>query len=162
MVQPISPSPEINTAASPENVSMGRVQPYVGAWGKQWDVVMCLVPIAFLVVVTVVKPLRLKTSVSLPLSAAILYIIRLAYFGLDPNFTNATVIYGLLDTLTPLSIITGAICLFEAMEETEVSYSTGSMHSVANHSFVTQCIRCPLLGPLVFYTFYTRLLYAKY
>jgi hypothetical protein len=34
-----------------------------------------------------------------------------------------------------------------------VDYSAADLHQdVANHSFVTQCIRCPLLGPLVFYT----------
>jgi L-lactate permease len=99
----------------------GSTKAFVGAWGKGWDVVMCLLPIAFLVVVTVVKRFHLKTSISLPMSAFIFYIIRLAYFGLDPRFTHAAVLYGLLDSLTPLSILTGAIILFQTMEQTQVS-----------------------------------------
>jgi L-lactate permease len=107
---------------SSETLGLDNVKTYAGAWGKGWDVVVVLLPIVFLLVVTVVKPVQLKTRISLPLSAAMLYVIRLAYLGLDPNFTNAAVLYGFLDTLIPLGIITGAICLYEAMQATEVSY----------------------------------------
>jgi hypothetical protein len=91
-----------------------------GAWTRGLDVVMCLLPIAFLVVTTVVPRVRLKTSLSLPLAAVMMWVIRLAYLRLDAAFTNAAVLFGMLDALTPLSIVAGAICLFETMEETQV------------------------------------------
>ena len=84
---------------------------------------MSLVPIVFLVLVTVVKRIKLKTSISLPLAALMLYLIRLAYFKHDSNYVNAAAVFGVLDALTPLSIIAGAICLFETMEQTQVRFA---------------------------------------
>jgi L-lactate permease len=40
-------------------------------------------------------------------------VIRLAYLSADPTYISACCISGLLEALTPLSIITGAIMLFE-------------------------------------------------
>jgi hypothetical protein len=92
---------------------------------------MCLLPIAFLILVTVVKRIHLKTTLSLPLSAFIFYVIRLAYFGLSPHFTHGAVLYGLFDAFTPLSILTGAVILFQAMEQTKVR---SFVLSTLNHS----------------------------
>lgn len=69
---------------------------------------------------TVVKRVHLSTSISLPLAAFFMWLVRLAYLSLEADFTNAAVVYGALDALTPLSIIAGAICLFETMEATRV------------------------------------------
>jgi L-lactate permease len=116
-------------AAAPVAPGGDSSKAYVGPWGKAVDVIMCLIPIAFLILVTVVKRIHLKTSLSLPLSAFIFYVIRLAYFGLDPHFTHGAVLYGLFDALTPLSILTGAIILFQTMEQTKVC-SIGIVTSV--------------------------------
>jgi hypothetical protein len=118
-----------------------QLEPYKGAWTRGWDLVMCLVPIVFLVLVTMIKRIHMDTSRSLPLSAIMMWIIRLAYLRLDPNFTNAAVVYGLFDALKPLSIITGAICLFESMEETKVWLS--------HHAAYTGPKRCHCVPILV-------------
>lgn len=97
-----------------------ELQPHAGAWARGWDVFMCLLPIAFLITTTLVKRLHMETSRSLPLAAVFMWIIRLSYLKLDPLYTNAAVVYGLFNALTPLSIIAGAICLFQAMEQTKV------------------------------------------
>lgn len=107
--------PSASDSPSEENL-----QPHVGAWARGWDVVMCLLPIAFLITTTLVKRVHMDTSKSLPLAAVLMWIIRLAYLKLDPLYTNAAVVYGLFNALTPLSIIAGAICLFQAMEQTKV------------------------------------------
>eukprot|EP00892_Ulva_mutabilis_P009417 jgi/Ulvmu1/6848/UM031_0053.1 len=95
------------------------LQPHAGAWARGWDVVMCLLPIAFLITTTLVKQVHMDTSKSLPLAAFLMWIVRLAYLKLDPLYTNAALLYGLFNALTPLSIIAGAICLFQAMEQTK-------------------------------------------
>lgn len=105
------------------------LQPHVGAWARGWDVVMCLLPVAFLIATTLVKQVHMDTSKSLPLAAVLMWIVRLAYLKLDPLYTNAAVVYGLLNALTPLSIIAGAICLFQAMEQTKVHSNTPTFSS---------------------------------
>jgi L-lactate permease len=88
-----------------------------GPWGQVMDVFFSLLPIFFLVVVTI-KPKPMATTSSLPLAALFMYLVRLMYFGSDPLQTNAAVISGLHEALTPLSIMGGAITLFETMEAT--------------------------------------------
>jgi hypothetical protein len=83
-------------------------------------VALCFLPILFLLVVTVVKPLLLPTSVSLPAAAALLAAIRLAYLSTPPALVAACCVSGLLEALTPLSIIAGAIILFQTMHHTKV------------------------------------------
>jgi lactate permease len=95
-------------------------KPLEGEWGPAMDVILCLLPIAFLVATTVIHKIHLSTSISLPLAAFFMWIVRMAYLDLIPAFTNAAVVYGALDALTPLSIIAGAIILFETMEVTKV------------------------------------------
>lgn len=82
---------------------------------------LCLLPLVFLVVVTVVKKLLLPTSISLPISAVMLAFIRMAYLGTPSNFVMACMVSGLFEALTPLSIVTGAIMLFQTMHHTKVS-----------------------------------------
>ena len=126
-------SPESSSGApapigDPEEVADGGlVEPHRGAGTPALDVFLCLLPIILLVLTTVWRRVQLSTSTSLPLAAALLWVIRLAYLKLDPNLTNAAVIYGLLDALKPLSIVTGAICLFQTMEATMVRATSQSM-----------------------------------
>ena len=81
------------------------------------DVFFCLLPIMFLVYATI-KPNPLPTTTSLPAAALLMYIIRLAYLKADPILVTGSVILGLHEAITPLSIMAGAITLFEAMEAT--------------------------------------------
>eukprot|EP00884_Botryococcus_braunii_P016897 jgi/Botrbrau1/3891/Bobra.0183s0112.1 len=61
----------------------------------------------------------LPTSISLPVSALMMMLIRLAYLAAPPNFIMATILSGFLEVLTPLSIIFGAILLFQTMHHTK-------------------------------------------
>ena len=88
-----------------------------GDWGDFMDVVFCLLPIMFLVYATI-KPNPLSTTTSLPMAALLMYLVRLMYLGSDPILTTGSVILGLHEALTPLSIMAGAITLFESMEAT--------------------------------------------
>lgn len=88
-----------------------------GPLGSVGDVLLCVLPIFFLIVVTV-KPNPWKTTLSLPVAAVIMYLVRLMYLGLDPLLTNACLVSGLHEAATPLSIMMGAITLFQTMEAT--------------------------------------------
>lgn len=88
-----------------------------GDWGDFMDVVFCLLPIIFLVYATI-KPNPLPTTTSLPAAALLMYLVRLMYLQSDPLLTTGSVILGLHEALTPLSIMAGAITLFESMEAT--------------------------------------------
>lgn len=88
-----------------------------GEWGQFFDVVFCILPIAFLIGVTI-KPNPMPTTLSLPLSAFLMFLVRLMYLGSDPLLVCASAILGLFEALTPLSIMAGAITLFESMEAT--------------------------------------------
>jgi L-lactate permease len=88
-----------------------------GPWGSAVDFFLLLSPIIYLVVVTV-KPNPAATTVSLPTSALIMYLVRVMYLGSNPLLTSACVILGIHEALTPLSVMGGAIFLFETMEAT--------------------------------------------
>lgn len=79
---------------------------------------MCLLPILFLLVTTLVKPLALPSSTALPLSAALLALIRLAYLSSPPLLVLAHCVVGSLEGLVPLAVIFGAVLLFETMAAT--------------------------------------------
>ena len=100
-----------------DSISSADVGGGGGPWGDVMDVLFCLLPILFLVIATI-KPRPLPTTLSLPISAALLYIIRLVYLSDDPLLATASVILGLHEAFTPLSIIGGAMLLFETMEAT--------------------------------------------
>mmetsp|Transcript_16708 Transcript_16708/g.24210 ORF Transcript_16708/g.24210 Transcript_16708/m.24210 type:complete len:695 (+) Transcript_16708:30-2114(+) len=93
------------------------VDTHTGPWGGAMDVIMCLLPIAFLLAVTL-KPKPLPTTQSLPMAALLMFLIRLMYLGSDPILTAGSVISGLHEALSPLTIMFGAILLFETMEAT--------------------------------------------
>lgn len=88
-----------------------------GDWGDFMDVFFCLLPILFLVYATI-KPNPLPTTTSLPAAAVFMYLVRLMYLQSDPLLTTGAVILGLHEAITPLSIMAGAITLFESMEAT--------------------------------------------
>jgi hypothetical protein len=89
-----------------------------GDWGDVMDVLFCLFPIVFLIVVTI-KPNPYPTTVSLPMAAFFMFLVRVMYLGSDPLLTSASVILGVHEAMTPLSIMAGAITLFETMEATQ-------------------------------------------
>ena len=88
-----------------------------GPWGNFMDVFFCLLPVIFLIWATLKKQ-PLPTTTSLPTAAFFMYLVRLMYLKSDPLLTNAAVILGFHEALTPLSIMAGAITLFETMEAT--------------------------------------------
>ena len=88
-----------------------------------------------------VKPL--STTKSLPFSALLMYLVRLMYLGSDPLLVSGSVIKGIHEAITPLTIMAGAIMLFETMETTrclpymmrEMKALTGG-HHVAELSII--------------------------
>ena len=88
-----------------------------GPWGNAMDVIFCLLPIIFLLAATL-KPQPLPTTQSLPLAALIMFLVRVMYLGSDPLLCCASIISGLHEALSPITIMGGAIMLFETMEAT--------------------------------------------
>lgn len=80
------------------------------------DVFWSILPIALLIY-WMVKPAPLPSSIALPMVAGITYLIKIVYFSSEPNELQATVLYGALSSLIPLSIVAGAIFLFKTMEQ---------------------------------------------
>lgn len=82
------------------------------------DVFLMLSPIVFLAATVMSQRLKLPTTTSLPVAALILFLIRLVYLGSDPLLLCSAVVAGILEALTPLSIMLGAMMLFETMQAT--------------------------------------------
>ncbi|KAI8472377.1 MAG: L-lactate permease-domain-containing protein [Monoraphidium minutum] len=93
--------------------------PLDGPWGAAGAVVVCLAPIAFLLVTTLVKPLILPSRASLPLAAGLMAAAKLAYLSADPREVAASLGGGALQALVPLSVVLGAISLFQSMQVTK-------------------------------------------
>mmetsp|Transcript_26710 Transcript_26710/g.106953 ORF Transcript_26710/g.106953 Transcript_26710/m.106953 type:complete len:649 (+) Transcript_26710:76-2022(+) len=92
-----------------------------------WDTFWGLVPIALLIAMTF---RGWPTSKSLPTATAILYLVALVYYKFEPNLINATVVKGVVDSFTTISIVFGAICLFEALKMTRVlDWLTGKLRT---------------------------------
>ena len=81
------------------------------------DVFLALLPVIFLIYVTM-KNQPWSTTVSLPTAALLLAFIRLSYFQSDPVLVGGAIILGLHEAITPLTIMAGAVTLFESMEVT--------------------------------------------
>ena len=79
---------------------------------------LCLLPILFLLATTLLPPLLLPSARSLPLSAALLALVRLAYLSSPPLLVLAHSVVGALEGLVPLAVIFGAVLLFEVMAAT--------------------------------------------
>ena len=81
------------------------------------DLFFAISPIVILIYL-MTKKKSVPSHVALPAIAILIYLIKLIYFGSDPNVINATVVIGLLSAWTPILIIWGAILLFKTMEYT--------------------------------------------
>ncbi|WIA42460.1 hypothetical protein OEZ86_008455 [Tetradesmus obliquus] len=88
-------------------------------WGPAGAVVMCLLPILFLILVTLVKRIMLPSRVGLPAAAALMAVVRLAYLSAPPLEVLPAALDGCLEALIPLSVVFGAIALFKTMEYTK-------------------------------------------
>ncbi|BCR04442.1 L-lactate permease [Desulfuromonas versatilis] len=78
---------------------------------------LSLFPIVLLIYL-MTKKNSVPSFKALPLVALILYVLKMAYFDVEANLVNATVVEGLLTALVPISIVWGAIFLFKTMEYT--------------------------------------------
>ncbi len=85
--------------------------------GSVLDAIVATAPIVILIYM-MTKKNGVPSYISLPIAALLVYIVKLVYFGSDPNLTNATIISGLLTAFVPIFIIWGAILLFKTMEHT--------------------------------------------
>ncbi len=79
------------------------------------DFFMAILPLMILIYM-MTKKNSVPSNVALPLTALMVYVLRLVYYGSEPNLMNATVVKGALDALTPITIIWGAIILFKTMD----------------------------------------------
>jgi len=111
-----------------------------GPWGDVMDVLFCLLPIVFLIIVTV-KPNPWPTTRSLPTSALLMFLVRTMYLGSDPLLCSGCVVLGLHEALTPLSIMAGAIFLFETMEATYcMPYMMREIKALTKGHAVAECM----------------------
>jgi lactate permease len=72
-------------------------------------------PIGFLIFV-MTKKKGMPSTVAFALAALLTYIIRIAFFRTNANLAHAAILSGLLQALTPISIVFGAIFFFVALE----------------------------------------------
>ncbi len=79
------------------------------------NLVVAVAPIVILIVL-MTKRNSTPSHIALPVTAALVYATKLAYFGTEANLVNATVVKGLLTAWTPIFIISGAILMFKTME----------------------------------------------
>jgi hypothetical protein len=111
-----------------------------GPWGSFMDVFFGLLPIIFLVFVTIKKN-PWDTTVSLPFAALMLFLIRLMYYGSDVVLTCGSVVLGVHEALSPMSIIAGAMILFETMEATKcMEYMMREMKALTAGHPIAECM----------------------
>jgi lactate permease len=79
------------------------------------DLFFAAVPIAVLIFV-MTKKNGLPSTVAFALAAVLTYLVRILYFKTSPSLAHAAVMNGLLQALTPISIVFGAILFFVALE----------------------------------------------
>jgi lactate permease len=79
------------------------------------ELVFAALPIAFLIFV-MTKKKGMPSTVAFALAALLTYIIRIAFFNTNANLAHAAILSGLLQALTPISIVFGAIFFFVALE----------------------------------------------
>lgn len=65
-----------------------------------------------------VKKNNMPSYIALPIVALLIYVIKITYFGDDFMLLNATAASGLVSTLTPITVIFGAIMFNRMMETT--------------------------------------------
>ena len=80
------------------------------------DFFFAALPIALLIF-AMTKKHPVPSSIAFAFAATLTYLLRLAWFGDGITLLNAAVLVGLLDALTPIAILFGAIFFFVAMEK---------------------------------------------
>src|SRR5215469_16504108 len=79
------------------------------------DLFFAALPIAFLIFV-MTKKNGLPSTIAFALAALMTYLVRIWFFKTSLNLAHAAVVNGLLQALTPISIVFGAIFFFVALE----------------------------------------------
>ena len=79
------------------------------------DLLFAALPIGFLIFV-MTKKKGMPSTAAFALAALLTYVIRIAFFKTSPNLAHAAIVSGLLQALTPISIVFGAIFFFVALE----------------------------------------------
>ena len=79
------------------------------------DVFFAAVPIAFLII-AMTKKNGLPSAIAFALAALLTYLIRIWYFRTSLPLAHAALVNGFLQALTPISIVSGAIFFFVALE----------------------------------------------
>jgi lactate permease len=79
------------------------------------DLFFAALPIVLLIFV-MTKKNGLPSTVAFALAALLTYLLRIWFFKTSPNLAHAAIISGLLQALTPISIVFGAIFFFVALE----------------------------------------------
>jgi hypothetical protein len=111
-----------------------------GPWGEVMDLIFCVLPILYLIYATV-KPNPTPTTRSLPTAALLMLLVRLMYLNSNPILVMGCIILGIHETLTPLSIMAGAITLFETMEATKcLPYMMREMKALTAGHPVAECM----------------------
>src|SRR5260221_13003232 len=87
--------------------------------GEVMDVFFAALPIGFLIFV-MTKKNGLPSTVAFALTALLTYAVRIWFFRTSPNLAHAAIVSGLLQALTPISIVFGAIFFFVALERSGV------------------------------------------
>jgi lactate permease len=104
------------------------------------DVFFGLLPIIVLVYVTVKKN-PWPTTLSLPFAAVMLFLIRLMYYASDVVLTCGAIVLGLHEALSPITIIAGAMFLFETMEATKcMPYMMREMKALTDGHPISECM----------------------
>jgi lactate permease len=79
------------------------------------DLFFAALPIGLLIFV-MTKKNGLPSTVAFALAALLTYFVRIWFFKTSPNLAHAAIVSGLLQALTPISIVFGAIFFFVALE----------------------------------------------
>jgi lactate permease len=79
------------------------------------DLFFAALPIGFLIFV-MTKKNGLPSTIAFALAALMTYLVRIWFFKTNLNLAHAAVVNGLLQALTPISIVFGAIFFFVALE----------------------------------------------
>src|SRR5260370_29225431 len=79
------------------------------------DLFFAALPIGLLIVV-MTKKNGLPSTVAFARPALLTYAVRIWFFRTSPNLAHAAIVSGLLQALTPISIVFGAIFFFVALE----------------------------------------------
>ena len=79
------------------------------------DLFFAALPIGLLIFV-MTKKNGLPSTIAFSLAALLTYAVRIWFFKTSPNLAHAAIVSGLLQALTPISIVFGAIFFFVALE----------------------------------------------